>query len=147
MEARAVYLAQTDTTAGLLSQDFDRLSHLKGRPEGKPMLLSVDSLRRLKEFARVPLAFRNLIRRSQRSSFVYPNNQGIRVVKDPRHRRFLERFGYLYSTSANRSGEGFALEFAYDSCDVMVYEGVEIGEGKPSSIWRLGRSRRRKIRG
>lgn len=146
MNAGLVYLAQSDTTAGLLSINAKRLGELKGRAAGKPLLLSVASLDILKKFARVPVKFRNRVRKARRTSFVYPNGRGIRVVKDRRHRRFLDCFGALYSTSANRSGENFSLEFAKGACDVIVYDGVEIGEGNPSKIWYLGRERCRKIR-
>lgn len=147
MNPQAVYLVQTDTTVGLLSQDPHRLATLKSRPSQKPILLALDSLSALKRFSRVPLLFRNLVRRSNKSSFVYPNGAGIRVVKEPRHRRFLERFGYLYSTSANPSGGVFSLEFGERACDIMVLDEAGLCEGQPSKIWRLGRSRRRKLRG
>ncbi|MGP1580016.1 MAG: Sua5/YciO/YrdC/YwlC family protein [Wolinella sp.] len=146
MNAGLVYLAQSDTTAGLLSKDSKRLGNLKGRPMGKPLLLSVSSLDILKRFVRVPVSFRNRVRRARQTSFVYPNGKGIRVVKDQRHRQFLERFGALYSTSANRAGESFSLEFAKGACDVIVYESVEISKGNPSKIWHLGRERCQKIR-
>ncbi|MGP1449575.1 MAG: Sua5/YciO/YrdC/YwlC family protein [Wolinella sp.] len=147
MNSRAIYLTQTDTTAGFLSEDSLALARLKGRPEGKPILLAVDSLRELASFVRVPVAFKKLVRRAEKSSFIYPNNIGIRVVKSKRHGQFLTRFRRLYTTSSNPSGAHFDMDFAYKMCDVVVVDEMGIVEGKASQIWKLGRLKRKKIRG
>lgn len=146
MRREAIYLAQTDTTAGLLSSDSRRLAQLKGRAESKPMLLALPSLRALKEHVRVPLAFRNRVRRSHQSSFIYPNGQGARVVREGMHARFLQKFGALYSTSANLSGHAFSLDFAREVSEVQVVDSRGIYEGKASSIWRLGRTKQQRVR-
>jgi len=48
-----IYLVQTDTTVGFLSQDAKKLALIKKRDPNKPFLISVDSFKRLKEFSKV----------------------------------------------------------------------------------------------
>ncbi|MCI7463794.1 MAG: Sua5 YciO YrdC YwlC family protein, partial [Campylobacter sp.] len=109
-----IYLVQSDTTAGLLSQDEARLNALKGRAKDKPCVITVASLCVLKGFARVPKAHRALVRRSKKTSFIYPNGLCLRCVKDARHAKFLASFegGWAYSTSANEHGKDFDINWA-----------------------------------
>jgi len=143
---KRVYFAQTDTTAGFLSQDAARLAAIKGRDPKKPFLREADSLATLKNFARVPKKHKKLVRRARRTTFVYPNGEALRVVFDEAHLRFLRRFGWMYSTSANRSGEGFDPEFAKEAADVVVEDERGFFEGKPSKIVRLGKRRKKRVR-
>ena len=83
-----IYLAQSDTTAGLLSQDKAKLNVLKGRAKDKPCVITVASLCVLKGFARVSKAHKALVRRSKKTSFIYPNGLCLRCVKDARHAKF-----------------------------------------------------------
>ena len=146
MNPKKVYLAQTDTTVGFLSQDTKRLAHIKGRPASKPFLIAVASLRLLQKFARVPKTYKNRVRRSKRTTFVYPNNQAVRIVQDTRHKRFLQKFGWMYSTSANRSGKHFDRDFAYHVADIIVEDSRGFFEGEPSSLIKLGRKRAKRLR-
>lgn len=140
-----IYLAQTDTTAGLLSLDLKRLNLVKSRPANKPCLKAVASLSVLKQTLRPPKAFRNLIRRSKRTSFIYPNSQALRVVFEPAHAEFLRSLGgWAYSTSANQHTKEFDLAWAKSVADVIV--GDSFTSQKPSAIFRLGKKRIRRVR-
>lgn len=146
MPEELVYLAQSDTTAGILCQDPIKLNFIKGREARKAVLMEVDSLQTLKTQNRVPKKFKNLIRRSKKITFIYSNNRSFRVVKDDKHKLFLQNFSSLYSTSANRTGENFDYQKAYEMCDVLVMDSRNIFEGKASKIFRINNYKRKKIR-
>jgi len=88
-----IYLAQTDTTAGFLSKDYKEINHAKMRSEGKPCLITTAKFSVLRELARAPKKYKNFIRRSRKTTFLYPNLKAIRVVKECEHERFLSKFG------------------------------------------------------
>jgi len=145
MKSDWVYLVQTDTTVGFLSQSSDRLCTVKGRPSGKPFLKAISRFDRLHSVGRVPRRFRSYLRRSKKSSFILPNGQSFRKVSGS-HQRFIERFGWMFTTSANRHGAKFDMEFAKSVCDVVVESDKKLFESEPSSIWRLCKSRKVRIR-
>lgn len=146
MNPNLVYLIQTETTAGFLSQNADALSAIKQRPLGKSFLISVDSLQTLKQFTRVPKLHRQYIRKADKTTFAYPCGLAIRVVKDEAHLQFLRKIKWSYSTSSNLSGSGFDEAFATEKADVIVFTCKGFFASKPSSIFRLGKSRMKKIR-
>ncbi len=146
MNPNKVYLTQTDTTVGFLSQDFKKLNKIKKRALNQKVLMEVDSLKTLKNFVRVPQKFKNTVRRVKKSTFIYPGGNSYRVVKDERHLRFLKKFKWMYSTSANLTGRGFEREWAEKKADIVV-EGKEgFFEGKPSSIYKINNFKMKKIR-
>ena len=146
MNPELVYLAQTETTAGFLSQNSEALVKTKNRPSGKSFLMSVDSLHTLQQFTRVPTAFKQHIRRAKKTTFAYPCGLAIRVVKDEAHLQFLRKLTWSYSTSSNPSGQGFDEAYALEKADVIVYTQKGFFEDKPSSIYKLGKEKMRKLR-
>ncbi|MDD3341967.1 MAG: Sua5/YciO/YrdC/YwlC family protein [Sulfurospirillaceae bacterium] len=146
MNPAFVYLAQTDTTAGFLSQNTQALASLKQRPASKPFLLSVDSLRTLSAFTRVPQKHRNKVRRASKTTFVYPCGLAIRVVKDKEHLAFLHKIRWSYSTSSNLSGKEFDEDFAVANVDAILFTSKGFFESSPSTIIRLGKSKMKKLR-
>ncbi len=146
MDPRRLYLAQTDTTVGFLSQDSVLLAKVKDRPSTKPFLIEVANSQELQNFARVPNKWKNVVRRLARATFVYPNGQAVRVVKEEWHLRFLRRFGWMYSTSANPSGRSFDERWARSQADVVVEDWRGLFAGEPSHIYRLGNERIKKLR-
>lgn len=146
MNPNLVYLAQTETTVGFLSQNAEALARTKNRPQGKPFLISVDSLNTLRSFTRVPKHHKNRVRRTQKTTFVYPCGLAIRVVKDEEHLQFLKKFKWSYSTSSNPSGKGFNEAFAIEKADVIVFTCKGFFEDKPSTIYKLGKRKLRKLR-
>ena len=71
MNPDLVYLAQTETTAGFLSQNAEVLVQTKNRPSGKAFLMSVDSLKTLQTLTRVPCFYKQKIRHAKKTTFVY----------------------------------------------------------------------------
>ncbi len=145
MRGDLVYLVQTDTTAGFLSQSPGNLALVKGRPESKPFLKAVCRLSLLHDTGRVPNGFKRVVRRSKKRSFILPNGSSFRYIHG-RHRNFLEKFGWCYSTSANRHREPFDESYAKEVCDVVVESKEGFYSAKASQIWRLGKKKRVKIR-
>jgi len=92
MNPQLIYLIQTDTTVGFLSQDANRLADSKQRDKKKLFITCTDSLETLQKFTRIPKKFKNKVRRSSSSTYVYPNNKAIRVIKDKTHLIFLKKF-------------------------------------------------------
>jgi len=146
MNPDLVYLAQTETTAGFLSQNADALARIKNRPQGKTFLISVDSLQTLRSLTRVPKRHKKHIRRAKKTTFAYPCGLAIRVVKDKEHLQFLQKLKWSYSTSSNPSGKGFDEAFAEEKADVVLFTSKGFFEDKPSSIYRLGKVKMRKLR-
>lgn len=146
MNPDRVYLAQTETTAGFLSQNPDTLACIKNRPEGKSFLISVDSLQTLKTFTRVPKSHKNGVRRASKTTFAYPCGLAIRVVKDEAHLQLLRKIKWSYSTSSNPSGKGFDETFALQKADAIVFTCKGFFEDKPSTILKLGKTTMRKLR-
>ena len=145
MRGDLVYLIQTDTTVGFLSQSQDRLCSVKKRPTNKPFLKAISRFDCLQSIGRVPKRFRSYVRRSKRTSFILPNGQSFRKVSGV-HQRFIKRFGWIYTTSANRHGDKFDEKFAKNVCDVVVETDKNFFESKPSSIWKLHKNKKVKIR-
>jgi len=144
MNPNKIYLTQTDTTVGFLSQNKNKLNQIKKRPLNQKILREVDSLDTLKSFVRVPNRFKNKIRRAKKTTFIYPNGESFRVVKDKKHLEFLHKFQWMYSTSANLTGEKFNKNFAIKKADIIV--GYNFFEGEPSTIYKLSKTKIKKVR-
>jgi tRNA A37 threonylcarbamoyladenosine synthetase subunit TsaC/SUA5/YrdC len=141
-----VYLVQTDTTVGFLSKDKKRLNEIKNRPLDKPVLMEVDSLETLKKFVRVPERFKKTVRRAKKTTFIYPNQESFRVVKDNRHLEFLKKFSWMYSTSANKTGEGFDEKWAREIVDVIVEDKRGFFNKEASKIFKLSKTSIKRVR-
>jgi len=139
-----IYLTQTDTTVGLLSKNKEELNKIKKRELNKPILKEVDSLSTLKEFVRIPKNFRKIVRRAKKTTFIYPNKDSFRVVKDENHLRFLKKFKWMYSTSSNLHKQKFDKNWAFSVADVIV--GSEFKEGRASIIIKIGKRKCKKLR-
>ena len=141
-----VILAQTDTTVGFLSQNASRLSQIKERPTHKPFIKSFDSLRRYQTMGgRVPQAFKNRIRRTKNTTFVI-NNQAVRIVADAEHHKLLQKYGWLYSTSANEQSLNFTLDFAIKESNFIVEDERGLFEGSSSNIYKVNAQKIKQLR-
>ncbi|CAJ99504.1 L-threonylcarbamoyladenylate synthase [Helicobacter acinonychis] len=140
-----VYLAQSDTTIGLLSKDSEQLNALKKRPKNKSVLIESADFRTLKSLVRAPNAFKNLIRRSAKTTFIYPNLNAVRVIRG-RHGDFLKRFKTLYSTSANLTQCTYDKEIASNLADVIVSDERGLFESSSSKIFKLYKNKKVRIR-
>jgi len=139
-----VFLTQTDTTIGFVSQNADKLTKIKQRPPHKHYIQAVNSLQTLKTFARVPKKYKSRVRRAKKTTFIMPNGHSYRVIKDTHHLLLLDRFKWAYTTSANLSNEAYDEAFARDMADVII---EPIKETKQASqIYRLGKYALKRIR-
>lgn len=147
MDKNLVYLVQTDTTVGFSSLDDEKLSHIKQRPVGQKILQTLDSFETLNNMTRVPKNFRRRVRRSTKSTFIYPNLKSFRVIsKDDSFYSFISKFSNLYSTSANITSKSFDYDFAYKNSDVIIYSKSEFNEKNSSSIYKISKKKVLKIR-
>ncbi len=146
MNPDLVYLVQTDTTAGFLSQNANALARAKGRDPKKPFLMSVSSCYKQKRVVRTPRVFKKEVRRAYKCTYLYPNRKAVRIVSEGVHHLFLKKFTFMYSTSANMHGAHFNLQYACRKADVIVEERFGFFEGEPSSFYRLGRRKKTRLR-
>ena len=146
MNPNKLYLTQTDTTVGFLSNDSYRLSIAKDREAKQPFLICVDTFAKLKNLTHIPKHHRKKIRRSSKISFLYPNKKAIRVIKEFPHARFLKGFDFLYTTSANKNRERFELNYALSQADIIIKDQHSLYEGKSSHIIKLGKKQIQKLR-
>ena len=141
-----IYLTQTDTTVGFLSNDFKKLNKIKNRSVSKKVLIEVDSFKTLKKLTRIPKKYKKIIRNSKKTTFIYPNKNSFRVVFDKNHLNFLKKFNFLYSTSANLTGESFIESKAVKLANIIVYNNT-FKEKNPSKIFKISKNKIKKIRG
>lgn len=141
-----LWLIQTDTTVGFLSQDGALLAQVKERSVLKPFVQVTGSFKTLKTLSRIPKKHANYIRRSKKTTFVYPNNKAIRVVKDEKHASFIKPFKWFYSTSANERSLSYKKEFAFAKSDIIVEDNQGLFEGESSRILLLSPSKIKRLR-
>ena len=146
MNQQLVYLVQSDTTAGFLSQNSFRLASSKKRNPNQPFIICVDSFETLKSFTRVPKKFKNQVRRAKKTTYIYPANMAIRVVKDEEHLKFLKKFRWMYSSSANKTKKSFDFDYAKKKADIIVEDKRGFFESTPSKIVKLGKLKQKRLR-
>ena len=140
-----LFLTQTDTTIGFVSQEPTKIDRAKRRLPNKHYIKVVDSLERLKTFTRVPTQYKNRVRRSKKTTFIMPNGLSFRVVKDSEHNLLLNRIGWVYSSSANLSGAEYDKQYAEDNAEVIVSFPKQM-VGSASTIYLLGQKKMRLVR-
>lgn len=146
MNPNLIYLVQTDTTVGFLSQNQKALAKAKKRDLKQPFLIATDSFAGQKQFVRTPVKFKKIVRRARKTTFIYPNKKAVRVVCENNHRFFLKRFGFMYSSSANANKHSFILSYAVRTTDVIVEDAGGFHEKSASSIYQLGKHIQKKLR-
>jgi tRNA A37 threonylcarbamoyladenosine synthetase subunit TsaC/SUA5/YrdC len=144
MSKKIVYLTQTDTTVGFISQDADRLTQIKQRPPHKHYIKAIDSLDTLKKHTRVPSKHKNRLRRAHRSTFILPNGTSYRVIHDPEHLELISQLGWAYTTSANLSNAPYDETWARSMADEVI-EPLK-GNGEPSKIYKINNKKLKRIR-
>lgn len=145
MKNSRIYLAQSDTTVGIFSKDYKALNRLKKRDENKSCLMSISSLDKLKSLTRAPLKYKKMIRRAKQKTFLYPNQKAIRVSQDERHNIFLDKFDFLYSTSANFHKQ----KFNYNDISILVDEIINdttFSEMPPSKMYKINNNKIKRLR-
>ena len=146
MNSQLVFLTQTETTAGFLSQNSEKLATSKQRNQKQSFIRCIDSLRTLKEFTRVPNKFKNRVRRGVKTTFIYQNGEALRVVKEKEHLKFLKKFKWAYSSSANLTSKTFEEDYAKQKADIIVEDNRGFFESTPSRMIKIGKKKARKLR-
>ena len=141
---KQVFLTQTDTTIGFVSQNAEKLTTIKQRPPHKHYIKAVNSLQTLQIFTRVPTRHKNRVRRSKKTTFIMPNMHSYRVTQNKHHLLLLNRLKWAYTTSANLSNKAYNETFAKEVADVIVEPLVEKREA--SHIYKLGKHTIKRIR-
>ncbi len=108
--------------------------------------MCVSSFKKQKSLTRTPQKYKKMIRRSNKTSFIYPNKKAIRVVKEGVHNKFLKKFDFLYSSSANMSGKDFDTKFAYKKADIIVLDKRGLHSNQASKIYKISKYKILKIR-
>jgi len=137
---KKVFLTSTDTTIGFISKEASLLDRAKKRAPNKHYITVLPSLRALQK--RVPKRYKNLIRRSKKTTFIIAKDS-FRVVKDKKHLQLLTRLGKAYSSSANQSGKAYSFEYAFKAADVIIYP---LENAPPSTIIKLGKTKQKRLR-
>lgn len=140
-----LYLTQTDTTIGFVSQDASKIDKAKKRQPNKHYIKVVNSLATLKTFTRVPNRHKNRVRRAKKTTFIMPNSLSFRVVKNTEHNLLLDRLGWVYSSSANLSGAEYNESYAKEKAEVIV-SSPNLQARKASKIYKLSQNNIRSIR-
>jgi tRNA A37 threonylcarbamoyladenosine synthetase subunit TsaC/SUA5/YrdC len=135
MPKKLVYLTQTDTTIGFVSQDAHRLNSIKQRPPHKHYIKAVDSLATLKAQTRIPTKHKNRLRRTRKCTFIFPDGASYRVIHDAKHLELISELGWAYTTSANLSDQPYDEQWARGAADIVI-EPLE-GNTQPSKIYKI----------
>ncbi len=139
-----VFLTQTDTTIGFVSQNSDKLTQIKQRPPHKYYIKAVNSLHTLKTFTRVPQNHKNRVRRAKKTTFIMMNGQSYRVIQDRHHLLLLDRLKWAYTTSANLSDQPYDENFTKKIADVIIEPLTQTNLS--STIYKLGKQTIKRIR-
>ena len=140
-----VILAQTDTTVGFLSKNAQRLQEIKKRDDAKPFLKVYPRFSALQADIRIPAIHKRRVRHARKTTFVV-KNQAFRFVDEPHHSRLLERYGWLYSTSANESGKNYDETFCKSVSNLIVEDERGLRQQSASKIYRLTSARLKQLR-
>lgn len=147
MNSSLIYLAQTDTTVGFLSQNNKKLCIAKKRNQKQKILQVVDKYSTLKKLVRIPPKYKKFIRHIKNTTIIYPNKLAFRVVsRKSNHQNFLQKFNTMYSTSANRTKYHFDEVYAKENTDVCIYTKNPFMEMQSSSIYKINNVKVKKIR-
>lgn len=147
MDPNKVYLTQTDTTVGFLSNDDKKLSLIKQRDPKQKILQVVDCFGTLKQKVRVPNRFKQKVRKSKKTTFIYKNGLSFRVIdKNSKHHLFIKKLGSMYSTSANKTKQRFDFEFAFENSDIIIYNDHNFEEKSASKIYKINSKKIKQIR-
>lgn len=129
-----------------MSNSYQDINAIKSRNLKQRVLLEISDLNYLKSYARVPNVLKKRLRRQERVTFILKNKKSFRIVRDQTHLLFLEKFGMLYSSSANLSSKPFCLRWAKEMADILVIDERGYQEKDASKIYKISEIKLRKIR-
>jgi len=141
-----VILTQTDTTVGFLSQNQQKLKEIKKRSQTKVFIKVYKDFKALNTSkTRIPQKFKNIIRRTKKTTFIVKNS-AFRVSVSPLDSQVLRDLEWHYSTSANESGLDFDMGFCIDKADIIVQNKDGLHQKSSSSLYMINNRKRRKLR-
>ena len=143
MNPNLIYLVQTNTTVGFLSQNLEKLNKIKKRPSNKKFLKVVSKYSLL---PRIPKKYRKRVRKTPNNNTYVIKNEAYRVITESHHKEFLKKFKWMYSSSANESGKNFEETFAIKNADILVIDKRGYFESEPSKIFKISKNKIKKIR-
>ena len=143
MKSDVIYLVQTNTTVGFLSQNLEKLNKIKKRPSNKKFLKVVSKYSLL---PRIPKKYRKRVRKTPNNNTYVIKNEAYRVITESHHKEFLKKFKWMYSSSANESGKNFEETFAIKNADILVIDKRGYFESEPSKIFKISKNKIKKIR-
>lgn len=147
MDSSLVYLVQTDTTVGFSSSNDEKLSIAKRRNTNQKILQTVDSFKTLKSSTRIPNKYKNMVRKANLSTFIYPKGESFRVIsQDSTFYDFIKKFSILYSTSANLTKNLYDEKFAFENAEVLVTNNFGFNEMKASKIYKINNFKIKRLR-
>ena len=92
----------------------------------------------------MPAKFKNLVRRARKTTFLYPNANAVRVVKECAHEEFLSKSDWLYSSSANLNGQSFDEAWAKAAADQVVDQ--NFSQNVSSKIYKISKTHLKRLR-
>ena len=99
------------------------------------------------QMPRIPQKYKNLIRRSKKTSFIVGDFSFRVIDKQSDHFRFISKFDYVYSSSANLHNKSFDFDVAFELCDVCVFGGGGISsKNSASKIIKLYKNKKKIVR-
>jgi tRNA A37 threonylcarbamoyladenosine synthetase subunit TsaC/SUA5/YrdC len=141
-----VILTQTDTTVGFLSQNSKKLYSIKLRPNNKEFIKVYSSFKTLLHYNhRIPSSQKNLIRRSNKTTFIL-KNKAFRVALLSLNSQILRNSLWSYSTSANESKKSFNREFCEQKADIIIEDINSLQENTSSKLIKINSIKRQVLR-
>ena len=139
-------LTQTDTTVGFLSQNAQKLFEIKSRESSKSFIKVFSNLKNFSSSGlRVPNSHKQALRRAKKTSFI-SKNSAFRVSPTTLNSQTLRDLEWNYSTSANESGKSFDMEFCEQKADIIIQNSEGLCENSSSSLYKLGKDKKRRLR-
>ncbi len=141
-----VILTQTDTTVGFISQDEKQLIEIKERVSTKPFIKIYKDFKTLLTCRnRVPSRFKNIVRRSRKTTFIV-KGKAFRVAENSVNSQPIRDMDWHFSTSANEIGKNYDPKFCEQKSDIICETKDGLKENSSSSLYRLNNSQRIKLR-
>ena len=144
--SRKVFLTPTDTTIGFISKSSSSLDRVKKRPSDKEYITAITSLKKLNSLTRVPQKYKNIVRKSNKSTFIFPNGASYRLIKNKKHKNLIEKLDSSYTSSANISGGEYNKVFAEDNADIIISFNKQNKNSKASDIFKITKTNIKRIR-
>ena len=131
---------------GFASQNLKKLNTIKKSNTDKKLIKTYCCFKEAIKDIRVPKRFKKLIRKANKTTFIYPDNIARRVVKEGNYQKFLEKFKWMYSTSANISGKDIDIKWAKEKADVIVFSEGGFKANSVSKIFKITKKKLLSIR-